>query len=92
MIFGKIKKEIEEKGAQFMLAVAGYYDGIVVKPLEHLAAKPNQRVMITVIDDFISPDEQGVHEHSGRKNFMSLAGKIDIDGTAVAELREGSKI
>lgn len=39
-----------------MLAVAGYYDGAVVKPLDVLSAKPNQRVVITVTDDFIDPD------------------------------------
>lgn len=75
-----------------MLAVAGYFDGVVVKPLDHLAAKPNQRVMITVMDDFISIDEKGAHEHSGKHNFMSLAGKIDIDEKAVTELREGSML
>lgn len=75
-----------------MLAVAGYYDGVVGKPLDHLTAKTNQRVMITLIDDFISPDEARRHEHDGKHNFMSLAGKIEIDEEAVAELREGSML
>ena len=59
-----------------MLGVVGYYNGVVVKPLEHLAAKANQRVKITVMDDFISPDEKVAHEHSGKHKFMSLAGKL----------------
>lgn len=31
-----------------MLAVQGYYDGAVFKPLEKITAKPNQRVIITI--------------------------------------------
>ena len=34
-----------------MLAVQGYYDGTVIKPLEKIAAKRNQRVIITIIDE-----------------------------------------
>ena len=40
-----------------MLAVHGYYDGIAVRPLEKMAAKPNQRVIITIMDDFMEPVE-----------------------------------
>ena len=36
-----------------MLAVQGYYDGITIKPLEKIIAKPNQRVIITVMDEFV---------------------------------------
>ncbi len=39
-----------------MLAVNGYYDGVAIKTLEDLEAKPNQRLIITVMDDFIEPD------------------------------------
>ena len=35
--------------------VQGYYDGTAVRPLEQLAAKPNQKVIITVIDEFVEP-------------------------------------
>ena len=41
-----------------MLAVQGYYDGFSIKVLENLIAKPNQRLIITVMDDFIEPDEK----------------------------------
>ena len=75
-----------------MLAVAGYYDGVVVKPLDHLEAKPNQRVMITVLDAFIASNESVSHEKPVKGNFFSLAGQIDVDSDAVAALREGSKI
>lgn len=38
-----------------MLAVQGYYDGTTIRPLEKLVAKPNQRVIITVMDEFVEP-------------------------------------
>ena len=38
-----------------MLAVQGYFDGMVIKPLEKMTAKPNQRVIITIMDDFVEP-------------------------------------
>ena len=36
-----------------MLAVQGYYDGMTIRPLEKILAKPNQRVIITVMDEFV---------------------------------------
>ena len=38
-----------------MLAVQGYYDGVTIKPLEKIEAKPNQRVIITIMDEFVEP-------------------------------------
>lgn len=38
-----------------MLSVHGYFDGTKIIPLEEVTAKPNQRVIITVIDEFIDP-------------------------------------
>ncbi len=38
-----------------MLAVNGYYDGTVIMPLEEIPAKPNQKVIITIMDDFVEP-------------------------------------
>ena len=38
-----------------MLAVQGYYDGTAIKPLETVIAKPNQRVIITIMDEFLEP-------------------------------------
>ena len=40
-----------------MLAVNGYFDGIAIKPVEKIIAKPNQTVIITIIDEFIEQDE-----------------------------------
>ena len=38
-----------------MLAVQGYFDGTAIRPLEQINAKPNQRVIITVMDEFVEP-------------------------------------
>ena len=38
-----------------MLAVQGYYDGTAIRPLEKITARPNQRVIITIMDDFVEP-------------------------------------
>lgn len=36
-----------------MLALNGYYDGSTVQTVEKIPAKKNQRVIITVLDEFI---------------------------------------
>ncbi len=38
-----------------MLAIHGYYDGLSFQPLEKPRVKPNQRVIITIMDDFVDP-------------------------------------
>ncbi len=43
-----------------MIAVPGYYDGVGIQPLDEIVARPYQRVIITVLDDFVPapPREQ----------------------------------
>lgn len=36
-----------------MLAIQGYYDGNTIRTFEKVSAKPNQRVIITFMEDFI---------------------------------------
>jgi len=38
-----------------MQAIQGYYDGVSINPLEAVIAKPNQRVIITIMDEFVEP-------------------------------------
>ena len=40
-----------------MQAIQGYYDGTSIRLLEKIAAKPNQRVIITVMDEYVEPAE-----------------------------------
>ena len=75
-----------------MLAVAGYYDGVAIRPLGDMTAMPNQKVIITLLDDFITQNEKEDCAKNTKRNFMALAGKIDIDSEAVTALREGSKL
>ena len=75
-----------------MLAVTGYYDGVAIRPLGDMTAMPNQKVIITLLDDFITQSDIKDLEKNKKKNFMALAGTIDIDAEAVSALREGSKV
>ena len=52
-----------------MLAVNGYFDGIAIKPLEKIIAKPNQKVIITIIDEFIEQDE--IEPQKGLRGVLS---------------------
>jgi len=74
-----------------MLAVSGYYDGAIIQPLEKFNAKPNQRVIITIMDEFVAPDAIE-RKREALQGFFALAGNIDLDEQSVNELREGSKL
>ncbi|MFQ7337960.1 MAG: hypothetical protein ACLROW_16105 [Roseburia faecis] len=49
-----------------MLALQGYYDGNMVRTLEKIHAKKNQKLIITVLDEFMdesdSKDEKNQRE------------------------------
>ena len=47
-------KEIDRKVVK-QLTIQGYYDGANIRLLEALPAKPNQKVMITLTDEFVEP-------------------------------------
>ncbi len=36
-----------------MVAVQGYFDGVNIRSMEQISIKPNQKVIITVMDDFV---------------------------------------
>ena len=38
-----------------MRTIQGYYDGTAIRALEEIDAKPNQRVIITIMDEFVEP-------------------------------------
>ncbi|MCR4818132.1 MAG: hypothetical protein K5841_04145 [Fretibacterium sp.] len=40
-----------------MLAVQGYFDGTAIQPLEKIIAKPRQRVIIAIMDEFVELEE-----------------------------------
>ena len=65
------------------LTIQGYYDGTNIRLLEDIAARPNQKVIITVIDEFVGPADQ-----TRRKSLRGvLSGYAD---PALAEKEEGA--
>ena len=58
-----------------MQAIQGYYDGASIKPLEKISAKPNQRVIITILDEFVNP----VQENRSKSMRGILAKYADPD-------------
>jgi hypothetical protein len=41
-----------------MATIEGYFDGKAFIPLEPLVVKPNQKVKITLLDDFLTEEKQ----------------------------------
>lgn len=52
-----------------MLALEGYYDGENVKTVEKIRAKKNQKLIITILDEF-------VEEHPQRNNSQTVRGML----------------
>ena len=57
-----------------MLAVQGYFDGATIQPLETLMAKPNQRVIITVMDEFVETPKKADEERL--REIENLCGSL----------------
>ncbi len=58
-----------------MLAVHGYYDGNTIKTFEKVSAKPNQRVIITFMEEFVEP----THENAPKSVRGILSSYADPD-------------
>lgn len=56
-----------------MLALEGYYDGKTIQPLEKINAKKNQRLIITVLDDFIPETPQTEKKKTARGSLAEYA-------------------
>ncbi|MBR3623508.1 MAG: hypothetical protein IKN43_09210 [Selenomonadaceae bacterium] len=84
-----------------MLAIQGYYDGAVFQPLEKNTAKLNQKVIITIMDDFVEKPKMSQEERVREAENKSLIGigkgklffpdDIDFCNDEVADLFYGSK-
>lgn len=60
------------------LTARGYYDGANVRLLEEIAAKPNQKVIVTIIDEFMEPTQR-----TRKKSLRgALSAYADADLTA----------
>ncbi|MBS5605031.1 MAG: hypothetical protein KHX84_11845 [Enterocloster asparagiformis] len=58
-----------KKGAKYLIAVNGYFDGNMIQTLEKLNARKNQRVIITLLDENIQTN----HNEKKMKAAGSLA-------------------
>ena len=66
-----------------MISVKGYFDGMHIKPLENFEIKPNQKVIITVMDEFV--------EHKKKVSAKSLRGALsEYANPALREQEEGA--
>lgn len=52
-----------------MLALQGYYDGQKIQTLETIHAKKNQKVIITVLDEFV--EEMPVEKGQSARGMLS---------------------
>lgn len=46
-----------------MQAIQGYYDGAGIRLLEKVHAKPNQRAIVTIMDEFVTPEKTVVQQN-----------------------------
>jgi len=51
-----------------MATIEGYFDGKTFVPLEPHSIKPNQKVQITILDDFLTEEKQKQIELMRSKN------------------------
>lgn len=56
-----------------MLALQGYYDGNAVQTLEEIHAKKNQKLIITILDEFIDDIDEGTKSLSARGSLAQYA-------------------
>ena len=59
-----------------MLALQGYYDGNSVQTLEKIHAEKNQKVIITILDEFMDELPQG--KKSSLKGVLSDYANIEL--------------
>ena len=52
-----------------MFSLQGYYDGTAVQTLEKITAKKNQKLIITILDEFI--------EETPKENSISARGSLE---------------
>lgn len=70
-----------------MLALKGFYNGKDYVPLEKVDVKPNQKVIITVLDEYISPNDKD-------KPYKKYIGKLNSESynEIVEALKETEKV
>ncbi|MDE7311229.1 MAG: hypothetical protein K2N87_06365 [Eubacterium sp.] len=59
-----------------MLALQGYYDGKMIQPLGEFPAKKNQKLIITVLDEFMSETSVKEKRKSARGVLSKYANPV----------------
>ena len=69
-----------------MQAVQGYYDGTGIQLLEKVQAKPNQRAIVTIMDEFVAPEKTTAQKnlHGAPAQYTSAQRSI-ADALAMPE-------
>ena len=61
----------ERKGGGSVLTLNGYYDGNTVQTLEKIQAKKNQKVIITILDEFMEDSPQKVRTTESARGSLA---------------------
>ena len=71
-----------------MLSLKGYYNGKNFIPLEKAMIKPNQKVIITVLDEYLTPNQ------TEDKSYSKFVGKLSDESylEIVEDLKETEKV
>lgn len=59
-----------------MESIQGYYDGFTIKSIGRFDAKPNQKVLITILEEFIEPTKPAYK--NGLKGVFSEYANPDL--------------
>ena len=67
-----------------MIAVPAYYDGTNIKPLEAISIKQNQKIILTIMDEYVDVEPNTTAESTSMQAFQNLQkyrkqGKEPID-------------
>ena len=54
-----------------MLTLSGYYDGNTVQTLEKIQAKKNQKVIITILDEFIEESSSKIRTTESARGSLA---------------------
>ena len=79
-----------QKGRFSMIAVPAYYDGENIKPLEEISIKQNQKVILTIMDEFVGDSKKenflvGTSEGKKKHRLIEWA-KYEVSGK---DMRDG---
>lgn len=55
-----------------MIVLQGYYDGEAIQPLEKIYAEKNQRLIITVLDEFIQEVPEKEKQRTARDHYPNM--------------------